>query len=634
MALQLATDDVPRLRRRSLAAALALAFAPLAMAAPVTNPNFPGVTCDTVQMPTRDGVLLTTYVYQPQGQTSTLPVIMQRNMYGTLTSDGCFAGFSAQMAVWAQNGYVGINQEVRGTYNSQGFFDPNMQEAADGYDAVEWAAVQPWSNGRVGLVGASYLGLTTWQPAIHTPPHLVAIAPSITTADAHDDWLYDNGVFLPWGAMFWVALTQIPDQMQRAGVAQGLTQAQINQQIAAFNADFYANILTKWVWELPMTSLPEFKQYAPWYYDWLANPNYRGYWSKIDTETRWQHVKVPVLNYGAWYDPFQQGTVANYIGMRERGGSKAAREGTYLVMQAYGHSGDSGTPTFGSDAFDPTYTQRFFDFYVKGVQNGFDTGPRVQMYVLVPPNQGQTGSGFWTTATDYPVPGTDYQKWYFSSNGDANTRLGGGTLTRNPSQIAHTPDRYTYDPANPVPTTGGNYLNGGAALLKAGAASQNDVELRQDILVYTSPVLAQDTPAVGPLQAVFWAASSTRDTDFTVKLVDVRPDGNTENVLNRVVRARFRESSKSEPRFIKPGRPYEYTLDIGHIGIVFPAGHQIRVEVSSSDFPRVARNLNTAVENQYDSSHYIVANQTVFHDPAHRSYLVLPVVPGIQRPAH
>lgn len=622
---------LPARTRLAAAAAFACALAPAVHATPVTDPNYPGVTCDTVQMATRDGTLLTTYLYQPT-TAGKYPVIVQRNPYGMLSGDGCFKGSSAGMATWGQNGYVGVHQEVRGTFNSQGVFDPNVQEADDGYDAVEWAAAQPWSNGRVGLIGASYLGLTTWQPAIHNPPHLVAMAPSITTADLHDDWLYDNGVFLPWGSLYWIGLTFMPDQITRQGQALGLSQDQINQQIADFNADFNANILTKWVWELPLTSFPEYKQLNSYYYDWLWNPNYLGYWSKMDTETRWQNVKVPTLNSGAWYDPFQVGTVSNYMGMKKRGGTDLARKGTRLIMQAYGHSGDSGTPTFGSDAFDPTYTQRFFDYYVKGLANGFDSEPAVNMYVLVPPNQGQTGSGFWTTADDYPVPGTQYVKWYLSSNGAANSRLGDGILTTDASQVATTADHYTYDPANPVPTTGGNYLNGGAALLKAGAAEQGTVELRDDILVYTSTALTQDVPAVGPLQAQFWASTSARDTDFTVKLVDVRPDGYTENVLNRVVRARFREGDKRQPKFIEPGKPYLYTLDIGNIGIVFPAGHQIRVEVSSSDFPRVARNLNTAAANQYDTDRYVVAKQTIYHDADHPSYLVLPVAPGIKKP--
>jgi putative CocE/NonD family hydrolase len=619
----------PRPARVALAAMAACAALP-GFAEPITGEKIADVTCDIVQMPTRDGTLLTTYVYKPTGGTGRYPVIMQRNPYGYLSQDGCFTGFSAAMAYWAENGYVGVHQEVRGTFNSEGQFDPNMQEAEDGYDAVEWAASQPWSNGQIGLTGASYLGLTVWQPAIHNPPHLRAIAPSITTADAHDDWLYDNGVFLPWGSQYWVGTTFVPDQIQRQGQAIGLAQKKIDAQIAQWNADFQANVLTQYVWQLPYTEFPGFRQYASYYYDWLWNPNYKGYWARIDTETRWPHVKVPSLNTGAWYDPFQQGTVSNYRGMREQGGTQLAREGTHLVMQAYGHSGDSGTPTFGDDTFDSTYALRFFDYYVKGLNNGFDKLPRVNLYVLVPPNLGDTGGGFWVTADDYPVPGTQFQKWYLGSGGHANTRLGDGTLST--ERGGHGVDRFTYDPANPVPTTGGNYLNGGPTLLQAGAAEQSSVELRNDVLVYTSDALASDLPAVGPLKVHFWAISSAPDTDFTAKLVDVRPDGRTENVLDRVVRARFREGDKKAPHYITPGEAYEYTLDVGNIGIIFPAGHKLRLEISSSNFPRVARNLNTAVPNQYDTSKFVVAHQQILHDADHPSFVVMPIAPGIQQP--
>ena len=612
--------------------AVACAAANVAAAAPVTDPRFPGVTCDTVQMAARDGVKMTTFVYLPTTP-GRYPTLLTRDPYGRLSANGCFAGGTASYAAWAQGGYAAVYQEVRGTYTSEGAFDPNVQEANDGYDAVEWAAAQPWSNGRVGMNGGSYLGLTQWQPTIHRPPHLVAIAPAITTSDLHDSWLYDNGVFLPWGSIYWIGLTFMADQMIRQGQAAGIPQQQIDAQVADFNARMRSDLLTKWVWDLPYTEFPEFKQYAPFFYDWVANPNYLGYWSKMDVETRYRKVDIPTLNSGAWYDPFQVGTVRNYIGMRTQGGSAEARNGARLVMAAYGHSGDSKTPTFGSDAFDAGYQRRFFDHYLKGDSNGFENEPPVNLYILVPPDTGMTGSGFWISASQYPLPGTTARRMYLSSHGDANTRLGGGALVADAGAVATTADRFTYDPHDPVPTTGGNYLNGGAALLKAGAADQSTVEMRGDVLVYTSAPLQEDLPVVGMVKIDFWAATSAHDTDFTAKLVDVHVDGFPHNVLDRVVRARFREGSKKPPKLVDPNTPYEYQLEIGNLGMIFPKGHRVRLEISSSNFPRVARNLNTAAPNQYATSRMVSAQQTIFHDASMPSFLELPVAAGVKRPA-
>jgi putative CocE/NonD family hydrolase len=595
----------------------------------VTDPAYPGVVCKTVQMPTRDDVLLTTFVYLPESP-SKHPVVLQRNPYGRGGSDDCFAGSSRNMAFWAQNGYVGVHQETRGTYTSEGTFEPNVQEAEDGYDAIEWAAAQEWSDGKVATTGGSYLGLTQWQPAIHTPPSLVAMAPGITTSDLHDSWLYDNGVFLPWGSMYWIAATFMPDAITRRGQAQGLPQAEIDAQVANWQARVRNEMMSDWLWQLPLTSFSEYREYAPYYYDWLENPNYAGYWASMDVETRYANVKVPTLNTGAWYDPFQIGTVRNYLGMRSAGGSEQARSGARLVMSAYGHSGDSKTPTFGSDTFDPDYTLRFFDHYVKGIDNGINREAPVHLYVLVPPDAGTEGSGFWISGEDYPLPGTSYRRFYLASNGDANTRMGGGALT--PTGSLGAPDHFTYDPRNPVPTTGGNYLNN-PALLQAGAADQSTVELRNDVLVYTSAPLEEDLPVIGPVTVKFWAASSAVDTDFTAKLVDVHHDEFAHNVLDRVVRARFREGHKQPPKLIEPGTPYEYTLELGHTGTIFKKGHRVRLEISSSNFPRVARNLNTGAENPYADDQIVVAQQTILHDAEHPSFLELPVAPGVSMPA-
>jgi uncharacterized protein len=608
------------------AAALALAQAvALSAAAQVTSPAFPGVVCEEVQVPMRDGTLLTTTVYLPSA-TGRYPVIMQRDPYGRAFGDGCFLGLSVGVAGFAQQGYVGIDQQVRGTYTSQGIFTPIFQEANDGYDAIEWAGVQPWSSGKVGMTSASYLGIVQWQAAPLRPPHLAAIAPSIMDSDYHDGVAYVNGVFSLWLNESWPAGYIVPDQMFRAG--------QSATQVAAWNALVNANLFTNWVWELPLSGFPEFQQFAPFYYDWVAHPNYDAYWAQVDTSTRYPDIIVPALVIGDWYDPFQVGTVQNFKGMRRMGGSLVARQGTRLVMGAYGHSGDSGTPTFGNDTPDPSIQMRFYDHYLKGLNNGFENDPIVHLYVLVPPNSGDTGSGFWITGNDFPLPGTRIEKFFLHSGGHANTRLGDGTLTgdRDGTDWRHgeAADHFVYDPDNPVPTVGGNMCCNGV-LLRAGALDQLTVELRDDVLVYTSARLAHDLAVIGTVNATFWAKTSARDTDFTVKLVDVHPDGLTHNVLDRIVRARFRKSSRLPPELIEPGRPYEYTLELGNTATILREGHQIRVEISSSSFPHYARNLNTGEDNNSTDA-VLVAHQTILHDEDHPSFVALPIAPGVTAP--
>jgi hypothetical protein len=505
-----------------------------------------------------------------------------------------------------------------------------VQEAQDGYDAIEWAGTQPWSTGKVGTTGGSYLGLTQWQPAIHSPPHLAAISPQITASDYHDNWTYVNGVFDLWFGMSWPP-GWVTDQLIRGLQATGASQSQIDEQVALWQANESANLATKWVWELPLTGFDKFNTFAPYFYDWLAHPTYDEFWKALDVEAHWQDVKVPALISTAWYDIFQVGAFRNFAGMRAKAGTETARRGTKLIVGAYGHAGDSGEPTFGNDGglgvLLPSAAQLpFFDRYLKGVRNGYENGPDVQAYIFVPPDTGKTGSGFWLEADDYPPSGTETRSFYFSSNGHANSSKGDGRLLRGmPGHAGRLPDQFTYDPRNPVPTTGGNMCCD-AVHLPNGARDQTLVELRDDVLVYTSEPLEADIMAIGPVEVRLWATSSARDTDFTAKLVDVHLDGASHNVLDRVVRARYRDGSKSRPSLIEPGRAYEYTIPLGNVGSVFRKGHRIRMEISSSNFPHYGRNLNTGLVNEWTAD-IEIARQSVLHDSDHPSRLLLPVTP-------
>ncbi|HEY0605012.1 MAG TPA: CocE/NonD family hydrolase [Herpetosiphonaceae bacterium] len=585
-------------------------------------------TCRIEQVPMRDGVRLTTEVYLPDTP-GPYPVIVQRSPYNRLGAPiNCD---SATMLFFARNGYAVVNQDVRGTYRSSGTFNPMLQEASDGYDAIEWAAAQTWSTGKVGMIGGSYVGLTQWQAAMQAPPHLVAIAPHYTASDYHDHWTYVNGAFDLWFAQSWILFTFGPDTYRRQLAAQGLPPEEIDRLEAAWVAAGRRDILDSWVWQLPLNSFSALQSVAPYYGEWLDHPTYDDYWARLDLEPRYGNLSVPVLNTGGWYDIFQVGTVRNFQGMQAGGGSAAARNGSKLVLRALCHACPDDTFA-GAIDFGPNNQLdlnalylRWFDRWLKGIDNDIDREPAVQLFVMVPPDTGTTGSGFWVTGEAFPLAGTTFKRFNLRSNGKANTRLGGGVLAANHPSTGPA-DTFIYDPHNPVPTRGGNMccIND---LLPSGAFDQAQIELRDDVLVYTSSPLTEDLAVIGPVSLTFWATSTAPDTDFTAKLVDVHLDGFAQNVLDRIIPARYRAGSKVPPTNIVPGQAYEYTLDLGNTATIFRKGHRIRLEISSSNFPHYARNLNTG-QPIASESEIVSARQWILHDPAHRSYLELPVVPS------
>jgi len=629
--------------RKRLSSALVMVGGSLALAGSALAQT-PAVNCHVDWAPMRDGVRLATEVYLPANAAGAFPVILQRTPYnrspGTgIGSDCNNAGFMTL----AGRGYAVLNQDVRGRYRSQGVMNAMVQEANDGYDAVEWAAAQSWSTGKVATTGGSYVGLTQWQPAIHTPPHLAAIVPGVTASDYHDHWTYVEAAFDLWFAQSWMLVTFAGEQYMRNLEASGATAAEVQAKTAAWEAQGNRDILTEWVWQLPLMSFDVYRNLAPYYYDWLAHPTYDAFWARLDVENRYENVKVPALSSGAWYDIFQVGTVRNFQSMRTEAGTAQARAGSKLVMTCCGHAGTSGNVSWGPTRTDTTLTNRFFDRYLKGIDNGIEREPAVHMDILVPPDTGTAGTSFLLTANQFPLPGTRTARFDLRSGGSANTRLGDGVLVAHRGEdqdgehegddghgSGSHPDHFVYDPLNPVPTKGGNMCCA-PALLPAGAHDQAELELRNDVLVYASAPLEQDVAVIGPVSVKLWAKSSARDTDFTAKLVDVHLDGYAHNVLDRIVRARYRWGSKLPPSLIQPGKTYAYTIDLGNAGTIFRRGHRILLEISSSNFPHYARNLNTGRSNEQDDR-IEVARQTVLHDEDHPSYLLLSVVPAVTVP--
>ena len=593
-----------------------------------------GVTCETVRVPMRDGVMLATDVYRPAAP-GRYPVVMLRTPYGLRLGQGCFApGLSAGMAFWAENGYVAVSQDARGTFRSEGEFRPIVQERDDGYDAVEWAAAQPWSNGRVAMTGGSYMGVTQWQAALGTPPHLVAIAPGQTATDYHDHWTYVNGVFDLWFGQSWPLAFFAPDALRRRQIAAGTAADEARRAADAYLAEGQRLIAPEWIDQVPLQDFAGFRSLAPYYYEWLAHPDYDEYWAAVDVEAQWEKIAVPVLVTGAWGDLFHIGSVRAFGGMRAGAGSEAARAGTMLVMTGGGGHGREGAVSYG-DAGDMDLRDlqlRFYDHHVKGIANGIDREPRAQLFVQAPPDNGTQGSGFWLEDDVFPPAAAGTVRLNLGSGGGANSRWGDGVLDR--GRPPHGPDdTFTYDPRDPAPALGGGLccLTLGF-YFRSGAQDQSTVERRDDVLVYTSAPLAADMAVIGPVNVRLWATSTAPDTDFTAKLVDVHPDGFAQNVLNRVVRARFRNGSKAAPSPIEPGRTYQYEIELGYTASVFRAGHRVRLDVSSSEFPHLARNHNTGGDPATDGR-FEVAVQTVHHDADRPSHVELSVVPAAAIPA-
>ena len=389
----------------AVAAGLVLAVAGTVGAAPANqsaqSADPSDVTCRIEQAPMRDGVELATEVYLPPGE-GPFPVILQRTPYNRRSPSPGSDCDAAVGRYFAERGYVLLNQDTRGRYRSGGEFDAMRQEPPDGYDAVEWAAAQSWSNGKVGMIGGSYVGLTQWQAAGETPPHLVAIAPHYSSSDYHKGWTYQGGAFDLWFAQSWTAQTLAPDTLQRRLEAAGMPLEQVVQEVEAFVAEGRENLLDDWLWQLPLKDFAGFRRngnIAAYYDEWLARPDYDDYWALLDVEAKYPSITVPALITGGWYDIFQEGTIRNFMGMREEGGSDAARTGTQLVIRALCHACPADT-TAGEIDFGPDNVldlnaawARWFDYWLKGIDNGVADDPPVRLFVMTPPDEGTAGGG-------------------------------------------------------------------------------------------------------------------------------------------------------------------------------------------------------------------------------------------------
>ena len=574
-----------------------------------------------VMVPMRDGVRLAADVYRPEAP-GRFPALVTRGPYG---KDGYADNQEHSSWFFPQRGYVVVSQDCRARFDSEGdYYNPLFQEGADGYDTVEWAARQPWCNGRVATTGQSYLGATQYTLAAGPrPPHLHCMAPVSASADFHQSWVYHTGGAMEWGWMVPYAIHKGRNTLLRAGRQDLL--AQMDEYVLP--PDNFAQPLTaEWFAHLPLRDwIERLREAAPYFAEYFDQERDGPYWWRINLLRQAHRIALPMFHVSSWYDIFLEGALNGYQALRDRAATAAARRGQRLLVGPWAHirpytaatSGDTGDIDFGPAARIELHEHllRWFDYWLKDIETGILDEPPALLFVM--------GENRWRAETDWPLPRTHYTRYYLHSGpatgGPANTLDGAGVLSTAPPGD-EPPDAYVYDPSNPVPTRGGSTL-----IIPQGVADQRAVEARPDVLVYTSERLERDLEITGPISVTLYAASTAPDTDFTAKLVDVRPDGYAHNLQDGIVRARYRTSAAA-PSLLEPGRVYRYEIDLWATSHVLFAGHRLRLEISSSNFPRFDRNPNTGAPIGADAR-LETARQTVHHSAQHPSHLLLPVIP-------
>lgn len=551
----------------------------------------------------RDGIKLATDIYRMQN-ISPAPVLICRTPYNKE-----YMGVD-RLRRFIESGYVVVCQDVRGRYASEGDFNPHFNETKDGVDCFEWAASQSWSNGKIGTFGGSYLGGTQWLPAREDPPMLKAMVPEVTFSDMYEGNTHPGGVKVLHD-LRWAAANIVRDAVDRKKNAG----ESIPDDIQYPDVDEVLRTV-------PVGAHPLLKKYASFYDEWLRHPQAGEYWDSISPSTGYSNISVPSMNISGWYDIFIQGTLNNYVGMKEHGKTSVARS-PKLIIGPWSHMNFTGKfpeRDFGETSSDKAIDLdgiklRWYDRWLRDRENGIDTEDPVMIFVM--------GADEWRTEKDWPLPDTKYTPFYLDSGGKANTNAGDGTLSMTKPGKDQC-DTFVYDPMNPVPTVGGQVILPGENSM--GPRDQQEVEMREDVLVYTTQVLDKDVEVTGPVSLKLYISSDSPDTDFAAKLVDVYPDGRAMILTNGILRCRYRNSF-TDPELMIPGNIYEIDINMLATSNLFRAGHRIRLEISSSNFPQFARNSNSGgnlADETADKYHKAV--NKVYHSDIYPSCLILPII--------
>ena len=580
-------------------AALFLVCLPLARA---TSP-VPYAKLLHVRVPMRDQVRLDTNVFHPP-TSGRFPAILIRTPYGK------GADLPASYRVFINHGYAVVMQDVRGRYASAGVFNSLSQEGPDGYDTLNWIAQQPWSDGKIGMTGGSYLGMAQWRVALLNNPHLKAIFPVVSGSDEYLDRYYSEGGAMKLGhRALWLSQNL---------TAPGTAKPKFND----------------YIYHLPLRSIDRAatRRTLGFYQAVLNHPAYDSYWKGNSVLARIDQVRVPVFSVGGWYDNYVEGDLDAFAALHRLHGKLDDRHRIVIGPWPHNMSVPFQGVSYGDDSSSPirTYQIDWFDHWLKGapederpfspeawhgVRAEVDQAP-VHIFVM--------GVNRWRDEPDWPLARAHNTPFYLASEGAANTFFGNGVL-RSRLEHASETDRFTYDPRNPVPTRGGAVCCD-PKIFPWGPMDQRPVERRKDVLVYTSAPLKRDLEVTGPIRLVLYASTSAPDTDFTAKLIDLFPNGEARNLTDGILRVRYRQGL-GKPELAEPDDVYRLNIDVGVTSNVFLAGHAIRLEISSSNFPRFDRNPNTG-RAFADETMLRKAQQVIYHSRQYPSHLVLPVIPA------
>jgi uncharacterized protein len=541
-----------------------------------------------LRAPMRDGIRLSTNVFHPPGK-GRYPTILIRTPYnkGSDLPSGC--------GDFIQRGYAVVVQDVRGRYGSEGVFEPLDQEGPDGYDTLNWIARQPWSDGNVGMTGGSYVGIAQWKAAVTGNPHLKAIFPVVSGDDDYLDRFYSPGGAMKLGhRLLWFSWNFASPGFRAPPFAA------ITTSLPLRTADLVATGRTVDAWQKA-----------------LNHPSYDDFWKRLSIREHMDRVRVPVFSAGGWYDNYVDSDLDGFTALDRVPGHPEH----HIVIGPWAHNIASkfGAIDFGPTASSPlrAYELAWFDRWLKGPADPPPTGsqsPPVNIFVM--------GLNRWRDEREWPLARTRYTKVYLDSTGHANGLDGDGALDWKPAQ-GPDPDHFTYDPRKPVPTLGGAICCS-ATIFPWGPIDQRPVEKRRDVLVYTSAALTRELEVTGSVRVILYASTSAPDTDFTAKLVDLFPSGEARNLCDGILRMRYREGL-DRTLLASGSEIYALTIPAGVTSNVFLPGHRIRLEISSSNFPRFDRNPNTG-RPVADESTIRTADQTIYHGRQFPSHLLLPVV--------
>lgn len=554
-----------------------------------------GVETD-VDVPMRDGVILRADVFRPEGQ-GPWPVLVSRTPYGK-------SGIKVDPYVKA--GYIVVRQDARGRYASGGkwesFYRSGTHDAADGYDTVEWAAKLPGSTGKVGTYGVSYNAFLQWRLAALRPPALVTMC--ARSIPARLTQLEGPGTIRPGRRLNWFVTGMTPDMRKRSGAEGPKTAA----EAAALWKNGEKERLLHF---LPWQNLPKsvFEEETDAVQAWLREPH-RDPWQFVES---CPEIAVPNLDICGWFDHCNDG-IEIHQAMRKHGRTEVARNGQRLVIGPWSHTGAGsskvGTVDFGgAAALDTAQLEiKWFDYWLKGKANGMDATAPVKIFIM--------GANRWREESEWPPARARSREFFLGSGGNANTPAGDGKLFAKPGAEGGS-DQFQYDPRDPVPTLW-------TEKMFTVPADQAPVAGRRDILVYQTDPLAAAVEVTGYPEVVLHAASSAPDTDFFARLIDVAADGSTRDIASGMVRARYRYGL-DRPKLLTPGETLEYRIRLRPTANQFQAGHRIRLDITSSDFPNYDRNHNTAADQNADAR-LETATQTVHHGAARPSRIILPVI--------